>query len=400
MCSDLAIKAVRLSKIYPVFDKPVDRLKQFFWKKRQYYKVFTALENVNLELKRGEILGIIGRNGSGKSTLLQLICSTLTPTSGELMVKGRIAALLELGAGFNPEFTGRENIFLNASILGLEQEEIEECYDDIIEFSGIGEFIDQPVKTYSSGMYVRLAFSVAISVDPDILVIDEALSVGDGAFSKKSFDRIMELKQSGKTILFCSHSTYQIEALCNRAIWLDKGQVQLYGQPGDVVVAYNQFLDSINESGRAEKKANNDLIKESTGSTRFTEICLFVNGQKNQPIVISQSSQLSVRASFLSDLNSASPSVGISIFTMDGIVVTSSSSHNDNYVIERDEAGNGTIEVIFPNIPLLKGKYYIDLLLACDQALYLYEHAMHIAEFEVVQNGLEQGFVALQHDWK
>jgi len=341
MCSDIAIQARQLSKIYPVFDKPIDRLKQFFWKKRQYYKAFSALKDINLELKRGEILGIVGRNGSGKSTLLQLICSTLSPTSGDLQVNGRIAALLELGAGFNPEFTGRENIFLNASILGLEQQEIEACYDDIVEFSGIKEFIDQPVKTYSSGMYVRLAFSVAISVEPDILVIDEALSVGDGAFAKKSFDRIMELKRAGKTILFCSHSTYQIEALCNRALWLDKGQIKLFGLPGEVVVAYNEFLDSINESERTEQAAginsktglDKNRKKKSVGNTRFTDIALLINGQDNQSVVTSGVSQLSIRVSFMSDPNSLSPSVGLSIATMDGIVVASSATHNDHYVI-------------------------------------------------------------------
>lgn len=402
MCSDIVIKAVQLCKVYPVFDKPIDRLKQFFFKKHKYFKAFTALENINLELKQGEILGIIGRNGSGKSTLLQLICSTLSSTSGELMVKGRIAALLELGAGFNPEFTGRENIFLNASILGLEQEEIEQRYDDIVEFSGIGEFIEQPVKTYSSGMYVRLAFSVAISVDPDILIIDEALSVGDGAFAKKSFDRIMDLKRAGKTILFCSHSTYQVEALCNRAIWLDKGKVQLFGKPDEVVVAYNEFLDNLNQSDAPKLKlhAADETIKEGAGKTRFTEICMFVNGQKNQSIVTSKSSELSVKASFVSDADSATPSVGIAIYAMDGTAVASSSTQNDAYIIACDESGNGEVEVSFKSLPLLKGKYYIDMVLACDQALHLYEHAMHIAEFEVVQSSLEQGIVALQHDWK
>lgn len=405
MCSDIAIKAAQLSKVYPVFEKPIDRLKQFFWKRHQYYKAFTALDSVNLELKKGEILGIIGRNGSGKSTLLQLICSTLSPTSGLLEVNGRIAALLELGAGFNPEFTGRENIFLNASILGLEQNEIEARYDEIVDFSGIGEFIDQPVKTYSSGMYVRLAFSVAISVDPDILVIDEALSVGDGAFSKKSFDRIMQLKSAGKTILFCSHSTYQIEALCNSAIWLDKGKVQLFGKPDEVVVAYNEFLDGLNKPAESQKLLQNAQSAsaheiEQTGITRFTEICMLINGQENQSIVTSQASELSVKIAFQSDPQSLPPSVGIGIFTMDGQMLTSSTTRNDSYVIKRDDSGNAQLEIAFAAIPLLKGKYYIDLFLACDQALHLYEHAMHVAEFEVIQDDLDQGYVVLPHTWK
>jgi len=183
---------------------------------------------VSFEIAKGDVIGILGVNGAGKSTLLQLVCGTLTATHGEVLVKGRIAALLELGAGFNPEFTGRENVFMSAAIMGLTQDEVTARFEDIVEFSGIRDFIDQPVKTYSSGMYVRLAFSVATHVDPDILVIDEALSVGDGHFARKSFDRIMALKARGCTILFCSHSIYQLEALCQQALWLDQGQVKLF----------------------------------------------------------------------------------------------------------------------------------------------------------------------------
>lgn len=238
MPHSIAIRADQLSKVYPLYDRPSDRLKQMFFRGgRQYYREFAALREVSFTLKKGEVLGLVGRNGAGKSTLLQMICNTLTPSSGTVTVNGRVAALLELGAGFNPDFTGRENVYLNASVLGLQQAEIDARYDDIVDFSGIGDFIHQPVKTYSSGMYVRLAFAIATSVDPDILVIDEALSVGDGAFARKSFDRIMQLKDKGVTILFCSHSMYQIEAICNKAIWLERGQVRALGNPGEVIVA-------------------------------------------------------------------------------------------------------------------------------------------------------------------
>lgn len=397
MCSDIAIKTVQLSKIYPVFDKPIDRLKQFFCKKRQYYKTFTALQDVDLELKQGEILGIVGRNGSGKSTLLQLICGTLSATSGQLNVNGRIAALLELGAGFNPEFTGRENIFLNASILGLEQEEIEARFDEIVAFSGIEDFIEQPVKTYSSGMYVRLAFSVAVCVDPDILIIDEALSVGDGAFSRKSFERIMALKKAGKTILFCSHSLYQIEALCNKAIWLEKGQVQLQGTPAEVVVNYNNFLESLNAPA-AEENVYHSVVKAS--HTHFKEIKIIVNGKSNKrQILKSQQSDLSIVASYISDINVPAPSVGVAIFTGDGRIIASATTKNDNFDIARDSEGKAKVEVCFKTIPLLKGHYYIDLFLACEDAIHVYEHAAHVAELEVIQDGLEQGVFAIQHEW-
>lgn len=244
MFSDTAIKASNLTKCYQIYAKPQDRLKQSLWRgRRQYYRSFYALRNASFELNHGEVLGIVGVNGAGKSTLLRLVSGILAPTDGSINVRGRVSALLELGSGFHPEFSGRENVYMNASILGLTQKEIEERYESIVRFAEIGDFIHQPVKTYSSGMRMRLAFAVAVNVDPDILIIDEALSVGDGAFSRKSFERIMDLKRSGATILFCSHSTYQIEKLCTRALWLDSGEIQAIGEPSEIIKDYLAFLD-------------------------------------------------------------------------------------------------------------------------------------------------------------
>ncbi|WP_206696897.1 ABC transporter ATP-binding protein [Marinomonas algicola] len=251
---DFALRAVELGKTYQLYSTPSDRLKQIlFGKKKQYFKEFSALKSISFDLPKGEVLGLVGRNGAGKSTLLQLICGTLTPSQGELQVNGRIAALLELGAGFNPQFTGRENIYLAATVMGINRQEIDAKIEGIIEFSGIRPFIEQPVSTYSSGMYVRLAFSVATSVDPDILVIDEALSVGDGDFARRSFERIMSMKEAGKTILFCSHSLYQIEVLCTQAIWIEKGSVRATGLPSDVVPQYQSFLDQLGDSEEQSK---------------------------------------------------------------------------------------------------------------------------------------------------
>lgn len=238
----LAVSVQDLGKRFILYEKPMHRLCEMLpWCKR-YGREFVALENISFQLPRGQVLGLIGKNGAGKSTLLQLICGTLRPSSGSVTVNGRIAALLELGAGFNPEFTGRENVYMNASILGLEKAEIDRRYDDIVAFSGLQEFIDQPVKTYSSGMYVRLAFSIATSVEPDILIIDEALSVGDGAFARKSFDRIMDLKAAGATIIFCSHSMYHIEAICDQALWLERGRMVKMGKPDAVARLYGESL--------------------------------------------------------------------------------------------------------------------------------------------------------------
>ena len=221
---DLALELNAVGRVYKIYKRPVDRLLDALPFTKINHRVFNALQPMNLTVKKGEVIGLLGKNGAGKSTLLQLICGTLPPSSGSVTAYGRIAALLELGSGFNPEFTGRENIFLNGAILGLSQAALEARLEAIIAFSGIGEAVDQPVKTYSSGMFVRLAFSVAVSVDPDILVIDEALSVGDGAFARQSFERIMRMKAEGCTILFCSHNLYQIEAICSRALWLHEGK--------------------------------------------------------------------------------------------------------------------------------------------------------------------------------
>jgi lipopolysaccharide transport system ATP-binding protein len=238
MSSDaVAIQAVGLGKCYDIFDNPADRLRQpvinrlrgiFGLSPRQYGRTHWALKETSFEIRRGETLGIIGRNGSGKSSLLQMICGVLQPTIGEVMVNGRVAALLELGAGFNPAFTGRENVLMNGTILGLTRSEILDRFERIAEFAEIGEFIDQPVSTYSSGMYVRLAFSVMAHVDADILVIDEALAVGDIFFTQKCMRFLRQFQERG-TVLFVSHDSAAVVNLCDRAIWLDRGELRDIG---------------------------------------------------------------------------------------------------------------------------------------------------------------------------
>jgi len=251
MSGDIAIKVENLSKCYHIYDHPRDRLKQFILPRlqrlagqapKQYFREFWALKDVSFEIKKGETVGIIGRNGSGKSTLLQMICGTLNPISGSIQTNGRIAALLELGSGFNPEFTGRENVYMNASVLGLSNAEIDARFNDIVAFADIGDFIEQPVKTYSSGMTVRLAFAVAINVEPQVLVIDEALAVGDAAFQRKCMRRIEELSQSGVTLLFVSHDTETVKKLCNEAIYLNQGAMRDYGSAKEVCIEYERDL--------------------------------------------------------------------------------------------------------------------------------------------------------------
>lgn len=247
MLSDSTLKVENVSKNYNIYSSQKQKISKFIRdifgsSDAKNLKKFNALKDISFEARKGESIGILGRNGAGKSTLLQLICGTLTPSEGNIEVKGRLSALLELGAGFNPEFTGRENVYINAAILGLTRQELDKKLQSIIDFADIGEFIDRPVKNYSSGMFMRLAFAVASSVDPDILIIDEALAVGDVRFQSKCFRRINELKQQGTTILLVTHSTEQVTRHCDRAILIEQGNMLAIGESGVVANKYLELL--------------------------------------------------------------------------------------------------------------------------------------------------------------
>ena len=283
MGEEIAISLNNVSKCFKRYARPVDRLKEIILPSKSYAQEFWALRDISFEIMKGETMGIIGRNGAGKSTLLQLICGTLTPTSGEVQVHGRVAALLELGAGFNPEFTGRDNVYMNGAIMGLSKVEVDERFDNIAAFADIKDFIDQPVKTYSSGMYVRLAFASAIHVNPDILIVDEALAVGDMFFQSKCMARMRRMMESGVTVLFVSHDTSSVKSLCQRGVFLENGELKKIGKASEVVAKYisivhgemNQELklqveDNKDKSERREKtKKDNQEVSNSVISKIF-----------------------------------------------------------------------------------------------------------------------------------
>lgn len=401
MSSDVSVIEVQgLSKVYQLFLSPADRLRQMlFGASRFGSRSFSALNGVSFSLQKGDVLGLVGRNGAGKSTLLQIVCGTLMPSSGSLTVRGRVAALLELGAGFNVDFSGRENVFLYGSVLGLSHQEMADRFDEIVAFSGIGEFIDQPVKTYSSGMYVRLAFSIATSVDPDILVVDEALSVGDGEFARKSFDRIMALRAKGTTILFCSHSLFQIESICTRAIWMHAGKVVAQGNPAQVVSAYQEFLDSA-EAQQPGLSVSPSQPSAPQGYARLTMVRVGGLAPGQGPLhLLSLSDDLQVEARFSSDPHLPCPSLAVSIHTPDGRIVSSAGAWNDGHVLQRDAAGLGRVAICFPRLPLLKGRYYVSLHLFCERGLHIYDVADRVVYLAVTQSGLEQGLFHLPRVW-
>lgn len=374
-------------------------------------KVVKALEPVSLQVEKGQVVGVIGNNGAGKSTLLKLISGTTNPTGGTVQINGRIAALLELGSGFHPELTGHENIYLSGAVLGISKSRMDEIYDEVVEFSGIGDFIHQPVKTYSSGMFVRLAFSVATSVEPDILIIDEALSVGDGHFARKSFDRIMKFKDSGKTILFCSHAMFHIESICDRAIWIDAGQIKMDGVPASVVPAYNATMKVQHsdvhaitplEKSKAKTKSDKKVLdaSETAKLAKFIRVKVQIEGQSEDNLLAqSGESAVVIQAEYESDFSIQTPNFGITITDENDFNVSSVCTLIDGYKVERDASGVSHVELRFPKIDLLKGKYHVYAYLMCERCILIYEQAPRLAEFEVKQNTQELGIVRLTHTW-
>ena len=411
--SHFSVQAEGLGKQYVLGASPYQRLWHLLLGTSSKMASFNALSNVSLQIQKGESVGIIGQNGAGKSTLLQLLCGTLSPSTGQLHVNGQVAALLELGAGFNQDFTGRENILFSAAMYGMQPQYIEQHLQDIVDFADIGEFIDQPVRTYSSGMYVRLAFAIATSVQPDVLVIDEALSVGDGAFARKSFDRIMQLKQSGVTLLFCSHALFQVEALCSRCIWLHQGQVMANGPSAQVIAQYNDWLSQQSIAKfQLQTQPGNDALAENSarpepsftgpaGSVRFTNLkvrCDDISGTALN--ARSGESQLSVDFEFMADPQLPIPNLALVIYGADGRIVCSTGTWIDGLALKRSPDGNGRATLNFPKLPLLKGQYSLTAFLMCERAVHVYEAVEHFATVQVTQPHLEQGLFSIPHHWQ
>jgi ABC-type polysaccharide/polyol phosphate transport system ATPase subunit len=346
--------AQNISKLYRIYDRPADRLWEALWLgRRKLHQDFWALRDVSLSVEKGETLGVIGPNGCGKSTLLQLLCGIIQPTTGRVARQGRVAALLELGAGFNPESSGRENVFINGEIMGLSRSEIQRSMPSIERFAGIGEFIDRPVKTYSSGMYVRLAFSTAIHVDPEILVIDEALAVGDAVFANRCIHKLQELQESGITILFVSHDLGLVKQICNRAIFLLDGRVQEQGDPAGVV---NRYVGTVlerqkrfeDESRRLRGQTEGRLAYSHRHGDRIAEVVevefLGRDGTPTRHLFSGEAARLRVVAEFHGE--QPDPMIGMLIRTRTGMDVFGTNTTLENIEIGRCGPGD-VIEVEF-----------------------------------------------------
>ncbi len=414
MSSDLVIRAASLGKSYRLYARPADRLWQFVWgNRKKLHNDFVALEGVSFDLLRGQVLGIVGVNGAGKSTLLQLIAGTIAPSHGKIETRGRVAALLELGSGFNPEFTGRENIYLNAAVLGLSRAEIDARLQDIIDFADIGQHIDQPVKTYSSGMHTRLAFSIATSVDADVLIVDEALSVGDGAFARKSFDRIMQIKEGGATVLFCSHVLFHIEVFCDKALWLHQGKVRALGQVTDVLSKYQEFLDDLNQpsppavADASSEQAASPLesvlpvpAAHPVGFARIRSVEVAMDGQVGQELYGNSGlSCLEMRIAFSSDPQLPCPSAGLVISSDGGRILATHFATSQGLVMARNATGEGVAQIRVPNLPLNKGRYRIGAYLMCEKDVHVYQWIDPVAHVQMHREGHDQGYWVLSGEW-
>jgi lipopolysaccharide transport system ATP-binding protein len=401
------IKLDNVSKCYHSYARDVDRVLEILTGKPRHQPYY-ALQSLSLSVNQGEVIGVVGKNGAGKSTLLKMLAGTLQPSTGSLSINGRVSAILELGASFHPEMTGHDNVYLTCAIQGLTRQETTAAYADIVAFAGIGEFMQRPVKTYSSGMMMRLAFAIATHVNPDILIVDEALSVGDGVFARRSFDRIMEFRKAQKTIFFCSHSLYQVEALCDRVLWLDQGRVRQEGSPAQVITAYSDFLQR--EAALVDAPAAPGLTPVPTAATetasggtlvpRVLEVQVRVDGQLAKVHAVqSGHSRIDVEVKFSSAPNLPVPSVGLIILGGDGRNVASLGTVNDGITLRVGEDLTGRVSVTLPEFPLLKGVYVLDVYLLCERGLHIYERVRSVAEFAVEQKGLELGIVSLPHQW-
>lgn len=378
---------------------------------------YVALQPVSFDIHPGQSVGIVGLNGAGKSTLLQLAAGTLTPSSGEVHARGRIAALLELGSGFNPEATGIENIFLYAATMGLTYAQVDARLDSICAFSGLSsDHLIMPVKTYSSGMQVRLAFAVATSVEPDILIVDEALSVGDGVFAKRSFDRVMQLRENGTSLLLCSHALFHVDLFCERCLWLEQGHIREFGPTSAVLPRYQEYLDGVNRqpgvdavSATIQAHAQPDqvtpVVSETSSQTpatvaRFIQVEVGLDGTIGTELRgYTGRSTLHIDATVHTSAQEPHPLVAVVISSESGKIL--GSGHCPADTVQADDAqGYAHVRYTLHQLPLNKGRYRVGVYLLCQQGRFVYEWMDPISHIELEHNGQHQGPWLLEGDWR
>ena len=385
-----------LSKVYHLYNKPSDRIRETFSiRKKKYSKEHYALKNINLKINKGESICIVGTNGSGKSTLLKLVTGVVTPTTGTIKTDGKIAALLELGAGFNPEYTGIENIYLNGTMMGYTEEEMKKRVPDIIEFADIGEFINQPVKSYSSGMFARLAFAVSINVEPDILIVDEALSVGDTRFQVKCIDKMRELQESGTTILFVTHAIEQIKRFCTRAIWIKNGELIEDGEASQVVDLYDNFMKYGEK--KIEKVNNEDEFRLPENSD-YLAVIQKVSINKN---MFKTFEKLEVEVTYdVYDNHMEDLQVGVAFYSLDRKIYVFGPNTNLDKISVPQKQGRHVVKYIVPELMLMGGDYTVDVGIFNSGGIVNLDYKNNCEGFSVANEYFSEGMFYLKHEWQ
>lgn len=404
-CKKTVIDVVCLSKCYHIYETPGARLKQFVIPRAKrllniessnYYNEFWSVKDISFTIKQGETVGIIGNNGAGKSTLLQMICGTLNPTAGQVIVKGRIAALLELGSGFNMDFTGKENVYLNSALLGLSKKEIDAKYQEIVDFSGIEAFMTQPVKTYSSGMIARLAFSIAVQVSPNILVVDEALSVGDIAFQEKSFTKMKEIRDAGASILFVSHSLSAVRNFCDTAIWMENGKLRMLGDRLDVCDAYQEETKSKNEKNKPATSLSTPAQSIQESKKILIEAVYCSSNQYNMGDDIDIFFDLKFNAEELKY------GVGIIIYDVKGTIISIMNTLRDDIVLAENKS---TVHLKIINNHFGPGEYFITASISDELGMFPYDKLEYVTNFKIKMERNEAGLARVdgvlrcEHEW-
>lgn len=405
------VKVDHVVKIYKMYDDPKDRFREALGiggKGKVYAKNYYALNDVSFEVGKGEIVGIVGRNGSGKSTILKILTGVLNQTEGNIEVNGKVAALLELGAGFNMEYTGRKNIYLNATMMHISKDEIEKKIPDILAFADIGDFIDQPVKTYSSGMFVRLAFAVAINVDPDILIVDEALAVGDVRFQLKCMDKFSEFIDAGKTILFVTHDVNSVKRFCNRAIWLNQGKLILDGDTDEVTDRYLDFLKSEmpieqylaqKDDSKEPEEVKEEIDVSGIDIVKIHELHM-MDAKKNEISEIMHGQKVVLRVSYLvADESIENPLLGVAIRRIDNEYICGINTKLDNVRIPWKK-GYNEVELTYDCFNLIGGEYYFDVGIFDQAGIVNLDYSTKIMNFFVKMDYIGEGIVVLNHSWK
>lgn len=398
--AEVVLRVADVSKEYRLYASPRDRFKALF-SGRARHRSHWALRNVSFELRRGQCIGVIGDNGAGKSSLLKLLAGTLQPSSGSVERVGRVTAILELGAGFHPDFSGRDNLYFGGSLIGISHEEMARLEASIVEFSELGDAMDRAVKTYSSGMTVRLAFALVTAVQPDMLIIDEALAVGDQHFQKKCVERIMAFRENGCTILFCSHSPYHIRHLCDSAIWLEGGRMRALGPTEPVLGAYELHTRLRQQEGGAVPAPAAPAVAASPsamepGTARIVSLTI-ENLGPGEPQLL-QSTDL-VAAIVVRGRGDERPNIGFMIEQSRGSGITSLATHEEGAHPVRLPDGTWRSVVTFPNLPLHSGEYVVSAFLFDESGLVVYDEWLQYLHFRFVSPTLMPGLVRLPHHW-